>query len=318
MKFMHISSELDFDLNKDTFKVPYLSNHSYGWHCFNLNNALYLANVYKKDNKDTCMWLERDDYFYKYVKDFKTNLVYQNGKKFYFDVDFEKDKIYVIDTTNDLIKFIINYSYFVQELDKPIDNEAKMLDIMRKNFVIDKFIFDLDENNKKRINSNNVTQAIKRRNLRNLPFITIKKNKVVIPKKGITFEFLVDVLRTKEYYTTYIGNTSYENIGTCIQSIKYTKLVKEGYSGIYYSSNLVKFKSHEEIKKSLEYYEKNNLVLDKDYDQFNLIYEAPDLSNLPNFIPLCSEKDRLNIIKDFQEYIQWLSTDTLMLWKWIW
>jgi hypothetical protein len=318
MKFIHVSTEPNFILNKDTFKVPYLSNHSYGWHNFNLDNALYLASVYKKDNEDTCMWLERNDYFYKYVKDYKSIRDYANGTKFYFDVEFEKDKIYVIDTIDDLIKFIVNYSYFGQQLDKPIDDEDKMLDIMRKKFVIDNFIFNLSKDDQKRINGSNIPAAIKSRDLRNLPLVEIKKNQVVIPKKGIGFEFLVDVLRTKEYYTNYIGNTSYENISTTIHSIKYSKLVKEGYNGVYYTSNLVKFKTHEEIINSLEYYEKNNLVFDKDYDQFELVYQKPDLSKLPNFIPLCSEEDRLNIIKDFEEYIQWLCTDTLMLWKWIW
>lgn len=315
---MHVSIEPNFILNKDTFKVPYISNHSYGEHNFNLGNALYLARVYEKDGNETSMWLERYDYFYKYIKDFEPNHKYLNGNKFYFDVDFNKDKIYVIDTIDDYINFIVKYSYYSQQLDNYIDDEDKILNIMRKKDVLDKFIFNLDNNNKKRMNSNNVTQAIKNRNLRNLPFIKIKNNSVIIPKKGITFEFLVDVLRTKEYYTNYIGNTSYKDISTTIHSIKYSKLVKEGYNGVYYTSNLVKFKSHEDIKKSLEYYEANNLIFDKDYDKFKLIYEKPDLLKLPNFIPLCSEEDRLHIIKDFEYYIQWLCTDTLILWKWLW
>lgn len=318
MKFMHVSIDSNFVLNKDTFKVPYLSNHSYGEHEFNLGDALYLAKVYEKDEKETCMWLERYDYFYKYIKNFESTREYINGTKFYFDVDFERDRIYVIDTIDDLIKFIVNYSYFGQQLDKPIDDEDKMLEIMRKKFVIDKFIFDLSKEDQNRMNSSNITQAIKRRNLRNLPLIEIKKNQVVIPKKGIGFEFLVDILRTKEYYSNYIGNTSYENISTTVHSIKYSKLSKEGYNGVYYTSNLIKFKPHEEIKESLEFYEKNNLELDKDYNRFKLIYQKPDLSKLPNFIPLCSEEDRLHIIEEFEKYIQWLCTDTLMLWKWIW
>lgn len=111
MKFLHISS--DSLVTKESFKPP--SIHKQGcteMHSFNLFGGLYLSKV---DDDNESMWL-------KHRVDIMTSSgepdLWVVGRKQYFDIDLIKDKIYLVDTHNDLITFFSRYGCFNQYIDR--------------------------------------------------------------------------------------------------------------------------------------------------------------------------------------------------------
>jgi hypothetical protein len=290
MQFMHISTNNNFNLTKDTFVKPQLhKNGAYSQHSFNIDGALYLSKV---NNTESSLWL-------KYIETELKNNEYTdinyynkmlNGKKYYFNVDFNKDKIYLIDSVDKLTKLFINYGNFQQyisDLSYSTKEQNTLINILKNNDVLDNFIFNLDNNYKYILNNKHITSVMKSRNVRNMPFITIKNKQVVIPKKGITFTFLVDLLRTKNYYNKIINKLKEQKISiiTTLVSLDFKKLAFDGYNGLYYSTNL--------INKEIE------LIL-------------------PKFISYCSKEDLYTIEKQIKSYIHWLGSDTLIIWNWIW
>ncbi len=331
MRFLHVTTHPK-GVNKKKFKNPRI--HSFGGlyqHDFNMDGAFYLS---KADENDSSMWLKYRELlkkypnppYYKYDKKKNEYIKLEsnnsdnedqwlNGKKQFFDVDFKKHNIYVVDNPNDLKDFFVKYGYFVERGRSDVD---KRLKYFRKLKIINNFIDNLDNDNKSKIiNTEKINNIKNIRNTRNMPYVDFRKNNVVIPKnKNISFEFLVDVIRTKEFFEKEVGDIMElrNNIYTYIRGINFPKMVKDGYNGIYYTTNLIKFISEEKINK----------IYKSDYDpateepfRHSNLFEPVDIGDFPNVLGNASENDLIDIKKSIEGYVKWLGSDTLILWKWV-
>jgi hypothetical protein len=330
MRFLHVSKD-DTVLNKDSFCKPKIHRRG-GWstHDFNMDNALYLSQAYEDGNSDWlsfCKWSQKPRPFVsktdskgKFVQLPNTDDEYNDTDNkwvssknhFFFDVDFDRHKIYVIDSVDQLKDFFIKYSVFHQ---RPIhyypndhyyskipniDNRYKFYKMIQ---VLIDFITNLSPAHRALLDNVSVVNHVKAiRNRRNMSLIKLKKNVVPIPKKGITFEFLIDVVRTIEYYDNIVGDTSEIYTRTSIRGIDFPKLVKEGYNGIYYSRNI--------IKQNSEPYDSNIPHCD------NYVAKI-DIGEFPDVIGDTTIEDTRQMKYDIENYIRWLGSDTMILWNWI-
>jgi hypothetical protein len=276
MRFMHVSKTHDTIFTRDKFQKPAI--HCKGGlaqHDFNMDGAFFLSKV-DDDNENSSMWLRYREILQKYPaptplrykwktqtyeeiksdKDDEPDL-WLSGKKFHFDVDFTSHSILVIDSIDDLKNFFMKYGYFEQKvrynsnthfIKNNYTKDTLRFETMKKLYILNQFIESLDVLNKERMmDPNKVDRVKKSRNIRNMSYVKITKNNVVIPKKGVNFEFLVDVIRTKEYLEKIVGDFSDVEIETTMNAINFPKLINDGYNGIYYSTNIVKFVSQERM-----------------------------------------------------------------------
>ena len=106
-------------------------------------------------------------------------------------------------------------------------------------------------------------------------------------------------MRTKEAFEAFVGDLNTEEIETTLITINYSLLKKHGYNGIYYSTNIIK------IAEDAQTSAKGNII-------------APlDLTSIPDPIGYASQEDLRCIASNVRHYIQWLWSDTLVMWKWL-
>jgi hypothetical protein len=91
-------------------------------------------------------------------------------------------------------------------------------------------------------------------------------------------------------------------------------MVKDGYNGLYYSTNIVKFANDEQLAKIYD----EDTSPNHELRHWQKLLQQPDIGDMPNFIPFCSKEDMDDSKKTIEQYIQWIGSDTLILWKWIW
>lgn len=333
---MHVSKDHNRVFKRKKFHEPAI--HKSGGlyqHDFNMDGALYLSKVDDDDEKSS-MWLRFRKLLEKYPQppykryNRKTKTTEEisdpdadkpdpwlNGKIHYFDVDFNAHHIYVVDTPEDLKNLFIKYGYFHQRVKyRPGTHEINEIRFkyMRKLLILNEFLDKLGESDKNRMKDTKIDIVKTNRNTRNMPLVQIRKKAIVVPKKGITFEFLVDLVRTKESFEKIIGDPSDLEIWTYLRAINFPLMVKDGYNGLYYSTNIVKFANDEQLAK----------IYDEDTDPKNelrhwqKLLQQPDIGEMPNFLPFCSKEDMDDSKKTIEQYIQWIGSDTLILWKWIW
>ena len=294
-------------------------------HNFNLENALYLSKV-DYDNPDSSMWLRLCKHLKNHTDYSEQNSMipdkWLSGTKTFLDLDFDKHRIYVVDTPDDLKQLFVKYGKYKQMPKWEIGystNETRYLNELRfekvkELRVLNQFIDSLDPEylvqlrNPDTKTANKFGKLIASRNTRNMPLVCVKNQQVVIPRKGITCEFLVDLLRSQQKWESIVGDPSDLKISTKLLTIDFKKIAKDGYTGIYYTTNLVKFNSlvDEDMtgKPHQEYVDCCNFIT------------QPDIGNLPDFMEFCSEEDKKAIKDDIEYYIQWLGSDTLILWTW--
>ena len=346
MKFIHVTKDHKKVFSKKKFRKP--SIHKDGGlyqHNFNMDGAFYLS---KADEDDSSMWLKYRELLQKYPappfkrynrktktyelvenkdgnkdddKDDDKEDPWINGKKVFFDVDFVKHNIYVVDTPDDLRNFFVKYGYFHQRVMYNHDLYSYNQDMheideirfkkLKYLMILNNFIDNLSNFDKDRMNDIEKIDYVKTiRNIRNMPHVEFKKKNVVVPKKGITFEFLVDLMRTKESFEKIIGDPSTLKISTYLRSINFPQMVKDGYNGLYYSTNLVKFVSQESLDK----------IYDGDNPHYNFgakFIVRPDIGEMPEVMYFCNKKDMVEAKDAIEEYIRWIGSDTMILWKWI-
>ena len=344
MKFIHSSS--GDRITKENFVPPKLTrNGAWEQHDFNLDGGFYLS---KADEEDSSMWLKFREKRIKYpapktcfietskkIREVKFDESFDDSwvdkNKHFYDVDFEKHKIYVVDSIEDIRSFFIKYGNFSQKIylplhltrDMPIENYKILLVYLRKMDLIESFLETMDEENKSKIGDTSKIDTLKaRRNFHNLPYINIRKKKIIIPKKGINFEFLVDLIRTKEYYENMITKnidipTLRSEIRTTFEGIDFIKLNKEGYNGVYYGTNVVRFLEDEEIE--LIYAEKLKLHSERKYHGISddMYMKDIDIGDFPRILPDIKDEELVSFKKKIEFYFKWLGSDTLLLWNWV-
>jgi len=325
VRFVHCSIKGDI-ISKDTFKKPNLNVSFCETHKFNLTGAFYLSKV-DDDNPESSMWVRHrkilhshTDYYLKTEEGLVDGWL--TGTKTYLDLDFTKHKIYVVDTPNDLKQLFLMYGRFSQQVEWELGRSTKethnlnqlRFEKLKDLRVLNQFINSLDPEylaqlrNPEPKTADKFARLIASRNIRNMPLVSIKNQQVNIPKKGITCEFLVDLLRTQQKWETLVADPSDLRISTVVDSLDFRKIANDGYNGIYYSTNLVKFNE-------LADEDMTGKPLKKYVDWCNFITQ-PDIGELPEFMEFLSDDDKKEIKDEIEYYIRWLGSDTLMIWDW--
>ncbi len=261
-------------------------------HDFNLPGGFYLA---KADENGDSMWFKARQH----MKETGVKLdcdedPWLTGTRQYFDVDFEKHRIYLVDSVEDLVTFFARYGTFTQKLkvmynvcDYQKYKKLAAADRMRiKKYKLLRVLNDfLDNLEDASILTSSKFEIIKeQRNQRNMPLVNFQRGHLV-PHKP-TLQYLVDVVRTKEAFERIVGNLDPSLIQTSLESINYPLLRQDGYNGVYYSTNIIK-------------------IADVDIPYF------------PDVLGDTSEKDLKFFRNQIAYYMKWLLTDTLILWKWV-
>jgi hypothetical protein len=309
MMFLHVSTENTI-ISKDNFVRPKLDTVGTFKHSFCLDNGFHLSKSYSNGES---MWL---DYCKFQIRPRPPSSIRKKGKiighcdfnpeeqpwlkpdinKQYFDVDFDKHKIYVMSSATDLIDFFSNYGFYRRSI-RDYKENLRYIHYL-KNLIIIDFLKTVDNMFQYFMkNQENINHLKNIRNKRNMSLVKIIDDKVIIPKKGITPTFLVDVLRTQDYFEKIIGNSEdfLDKVETYLAYIDYPKIKKAGYNGIYFSEEL--FEVNDDIKKEF--------------------IKKPNIGTFPNIFSNFRECDRLKTKDAIEDYIVWLGSDTLVLWDWI-
>jgi len=304
MRFLHIATVPKnkplIPLSKETYLCPIIhKDGAYMMHSWNMDDALYLSQAYPDGDSD---WLISRRWH-------QTNETFEDAwisspHRYYFDVDFERHRIYVMNTPAELREFFVKYCIFSQRpIDGPTErscspeNKRRYRSYKMNKILID-FIMNLSPADRARLDEIPTVNRIKEiRNRRNMPLIKLRKMKVVVPSKGIHLEFLVDVVRTIEFNDAIIGDPSSVYIQTYSGQIDYPRIVADGFNGLYYSRNLVR-QNTEPRDDTVKHGDKCVLKID--------IGEFPDLFGD------ASAEDLRTIKEEIEYYAQWLGSDSLI------
>jgi hypothetical protein len=132
----------------------------------------------------------------------------------------------------------------------------------------------------------------------------VHDDKIIFDKKKTHFEFLIDIVRTIEYNDKIVDDSSDIAYKTVLDMIDYTKLLNDGYNGLYYSDNLIRV---------------NSKMAEEDLN-FEVAYkyvDKIDIGDFPDVLGDTSIEDRIEMKNNIEEFIRWLGCDTLLVWKWI-
>ncbi len=326
-RFLHVSTD-GTTITKDNFKRPKTIKPAHYTSSFNAERALYLSKV-DDDNPESSMWLRYRTLMRETEKLTRwpgdkvreDDWLGPNAAKTFIDIDFDKQKIYVVDTPDDLKSLFLKYGIFEQSAAwrKELDDAGYQRDRLRVEKmqelpIITDFLDTkiLEDRHKQTLsNPDKLAKLIATRTIRNMPLVKIKSGQVVIPKKGITTEFLVDLIRTRISYEKLIDDPSDLKITTHLTTLDFNRMSSEGYNGIYYSTNLVKF--NEKIHDGVELDRKSR----PRFVNWHGYIAKPDIGAIPDFMPFLEDIDKRHIKSNIEEYIDWLGSDTLILWNWV-
>lgn len=326
-RFLHVSPKGE-TITKDNFKRPKTIKPAHETSTFNARGALYLSKV-DDDNPESSMWLR-----YRTMRMENEKLINSHGAddspdcwlspdavKTVIDIDFHAQKIYVVDTPDDLKTLFLKYGIFEQKAvwEPGTDGDIYHRDNLRVQRmqelpIIIEFL-DTKIHDPKHIealsNPDKLAKLIETRTIRNMPLVKIKAGQVVIPKKGITTEFLVDLIRTRISFEKLIDDPQDLQVATSIKTLDYNRMLADGYNGLYYSTNLVRFndKVHDGIE--LDRKSRPRFVNWQGY------IARPDIGDIPDFMPFLTDQYKGYIKDEIEDYIDWLGSDTLILWNWV-
>ena len=313
---------IDFILSKSLFMSELMPNGSSDWLEWRKNlceNKLKQLSNEEDDNCSVKCYNEienrRDDQEH-YLND---DSWLSSDKKYYFDINFDKHKIFIVDNANDFIRLFIDYGYYKFNI-KYVSNVDQSKDkLALKNLInyntINNFYNNLEEDIKVSLLSEKINQLVESRNKRNMSLLKTYKNKIIIPDKGFTNIFLADLIRTKNYYDNLVGdvNELHNKIRIGISTFNFYKMNSDGYKGIYYTKNVIK-------RNTTECFINNKCSR---YCQRAINF---DIGDFPEDIraPIIFQKMGLSITEDFKKDIKeeiswltgWLGSEQMMLWDW--
>jgi hypothetical protein len=258
----------------------------------------YLRNL-QKDEKE----LLNFDNFYK-IKEKR------NRKKVSL-VKINKGEI-IIDKRKTRFGFLIDIHRTIDYNDKIISNltlfnstykNRYKLHMMNKIFI--NYLDHLSSADKAMLDNIAIVNSVKNnRNLRNLSLVKVNDDKIIVDKRKTHFEFLIDIIRTIEYNDKIVGDSSDISHRTVLDMVDYTKLLSDGYNGLYYSDKLVRV-NPKIAEEDLNY--------EMDYKYVDKI----DIGDFPDILGDTSIEDRIEMKNNIEDFIRWLGCDTLLVWKWI-
>lgn len=197
---------------------------------------------------------------------------WNKGKLSYYDVDFYKMKILVINDDVDIMNMF--HKYGIKRYDSPSDNnyyrciEMEIKSIMENIHILENFI-DTLENSKPKFKELCTEENLLNHKVRN--YQVFKNEKISVPRKGINPEFVLDIYNIlrqhyiKLYDTTADLRSKYNDM-EIYKKIDYAKMSEE-YNGIYFSRNLFKRTKmitgwgREEYKRYIEWLKSDTLAI---------------------------------------------------------
>ena len=348
MKFLHISNDSEFVLSKETFISPDFTD-SYDcvdrFQRHHKENMLCLAKSSDDGSSAWSRYIERldsgkrlkwvtEDYYKRY--------------RHYIDCDIESSNLYIVDNINDLFNLYMKYGIYKKKEDfvSPEDiifedgrikcnvcsvvsssyhdnfivNRIEMFKNLEKSIaesdetfktlntklsIYKNFIDNADKNIKNIIKTINTTSS---KHISSGESPVICDGKVVIPAKGINRRTVELILREISRIQETLDNFE-ENLALDIKKINspvfdeldYIKMKEDGYNGIYYTSNIAKEKETKTYTYPiLEFNETQLEILS------SLYYSKED-----------SEDNHYTMEKYLSHFVDWLESDTLIVWNWI-
>lgn len=331
MKFLHISIDPEFVLSKETFISPDFKDNYDSFYRFERHHKKHMLCLAKSSEDNSSAWsryVERDNSRRRNISSYKMY-------KHYIDCDIESSNLYIVDNVNDLYNlyttygiykkkedFVLpeeyigkedSYDYFIvkridtfKELEKSISERDEIFsELTLKLSIYKNFIDNADKNIKNIIKTINDNPKPKHIPLSESPVIC--DGKVVISPKGInrrTVELILrEISRIQETLDKFDENLAL-NIkklnSPVFDTLDYSKMKEDGYNGIYYTSNIVKEKeSRTYTYPMLDFNETQLKVLS------SLYYSDDD------------EDKHYTMEKYLSHFVNWLESDTLMIWNWI-
>ncbi len=260
--FLHVSRTKEFfdfvEPSEENIKV-----HTYGYG-YNPGYSLYLSQVIvNSDSELSSDWKEHakkkneeeEEDEYEEEEGQEKDYGWVDGFHHYYKVDMNDKKILIIDKRDDVRKLFENYGIIQTSSINPY------LEISDK---ITIYLDFLQKQEKKLINFE-LNPSKKNYN------IDIKDGKIVVPRKGITQDFLNGVFfGLKKLYDELRERNEYLNNFVKYSLINWNKMRNEGYSGIYYTKNIIraalsdKYIYDKDWKDFLKYLSSDTLIVWKD------------------------------------------------------
>ncbi len=246
--FLHMSNKKSIDFVEPSSED--IKEHENG---YNPGGCLYLSQVIvNSDSELSSDWKEHSKRMMKKDGDF---CMWVDGFHHYYKVDMNDKKILIIDKRDDVRKLFENYGIIQTSSINPY------LEISDK---ITIYLDFLQKQEKKLINFE-LNPSKKNYN------IDIKDGKIVVPRKGITHDFLNGVFfGLKKLYDELRERNEYLNNFVKYSLINWNKMRNEGYSGIYYTKNIIraalsdKYIYDKDWKDFLKYLSSDTLIVWKD------------------------------------------------------
>lgn len=330
MKFLHISENPEFVLSKETFISPDFTDSYDSFYRFERHHKKNMLCLAKSSDDGSSAWSR----YIERLASKKRGESYKNYKH-YIDCDIVSSNIYIVDNVNDLYNLYTTYGiykkkedfvlpeeyigkediydYFIvnnienfKELEKSISESDETLKTLNSKLSIYKnFIDNADKNIKNIIKTINDNPKPKNIPLFESPVIC--DGKVVIPPKGInrrTVELIIrEISRIQETLDNFDENLALDikKLNSSVfDTLDYIKMKEDGYNGIYYTSNIAKEKEVKTYTNTmLEFNETQLKVLSS-------LYYSDD-----------GEDKHYTMEKYLSHFVNWLESDTLMIWNWI-
>lgn len=206
---------------------------------YNPAGGMYLSQVVRIDDSElSSSWREHCKKFAgkdELLGDEETTMSkWVNGFQHFYKVDMKKDKIMIIDKRDDLRKLFENYGV------KRNWNPPQILLICDKIVIYQNFLKNLKKD-KLDIVENHPEEIVKLVSPTKTHMIHIKDGLIVPPKnKGVSIEFVASVFyELKKLYDELAKQHITKHQSTQYSEINWNKIRDDGYSGIYYTQNII-------------------------------------------------------------------------------
>ena len=329
MRFLHISRDPEFVLSKETFISPDFTDSYDSFIRFQRHHKKHMLCFAKSYDDGSSAWS-------RYVERLasKRKAMYEKCERYkhYIDCDIESSNLYIVDNVNDLFNLYTKYGIYKKKEDFVLPEEyigkeefydyfiVKRIDMFKE---LEKSIAERDEtfkmlNSKLSIYKNfidnadkNIKNIIKTINSTTSKYIPsyespeICDGKVVISPKGINRRTVELILREISRIQETLDNFD-ETLTLNIQKLNseyfdtldYVKMKEDGYNGIYYTSNIAKEKETKTYTHPMLEFDETQLKV------LSSLYYGGDDEN-------CTMEKYLS------HFVDWLESDTLMIWNWI-
>lgn len=287
MQFLHINSEPEKKLSRETWIDPTFTELDEDRHIFHAKNLLFLSVIntdgvsnWERYSTEIELEIQKDDPSY-------INSWRQSADRYIFTIDLKAKNILVIDTAKDVRDLFMKYAVVETIVDhKMLQNieQDKKFTLGRLEEYL-KYLDDLPIDKKEWLKDTDAVLAgIAERTAKKAPM-----NRPVAMYRKMTYEHIADVLRSVRNCYASLSRLD-KQCRTCrykyIKTLDYAKMRTDGYNGIYYTQNLVENADELKIPKLLSLY--------KGY----------------------TNGDSCTIEESIKDYIKWLQSDTLIVWTW--